>query len=189
MKHVRLEPILNGKNIIEILERFRFSEEDEALLISIYAAVRPLIRAEAWYEETETERNCIVTLGRYVDELEDLYQSAGAISEAYGLECIAMELLNQCYERLADEFQRSCGCRIASFAFYGDDGVFSPMREVLDSSGQNTVQCSRAGMLKPKKSVVFRAGLAEAAKCGSSNICESCKNRFCPNRKENQCAD
>lgn len=185
MKHIRLEPVINGKDIKRVQERYHFQDADVQMLHRVYETLCPLLHAEGWYGAGPDGEacNCIVTLGPYVDELEELYERAGAMSEAYSLECIAMELLQRSYEALSDAIRKEYGKGIAGYEFFGEKRSFEEMAEVLRVSGQQTVRCNQAGMLQPKKSVIFVARLAEDKACRVQNICAECSNLFCRSRQ------
>ena len=186
MKQILLNIKLTRQDMQRIMRQYRFAETDEEMLTSISSAVEPLLRPVCWYEETGEQRGCIVTLGPYVDDLEELYQKAGAMSEAYGLACIAMELLRKAYEGLSEQLQSECGRGIARYLFFGEHRPWEEMKELLESSGQKTVRCNPAGMLLPKKSVVFLAQL-KAPGCGqAAELCDSCGNLSCMSRREGE---
>ena len=180
-----LRPVISEEELFALFSRLHFNKEDYPDMCQVYAAVRRTVSACAWFgcPDKQNRTACIVTLGAGVDELEEQYQLAGELLKAYQLQCISGELLRKCYEELSLFFQGRFGQEIGAYLFPGEELPLSWNGQILSQSGQKTVTCNQAYMLKPKKSVVFLAQLSGKGRKRAGSICENCNNTDCTERR------
>lgn len=183
MKRMTASPHLTEAELCRVLRGAHFSEDAFPMLRDIAGRMEEVLRAECWYEAEGDERGCIVTLGSALDALEEQYQESGAFSEAYGLDCLSLALLQNVYGALSDTLRQESGRGIGAFLFYGQQRPLREMRALFASSGQTTVRCGRSGMLRPKKSAAFLAVLSGEA-CDTPAFCAGCGMPRCPFRQE-----
>lgn len=189
MKEVSLFPVLVLGEMDSLKERYHFSHMDMGRLKSLYQAMEPLVRAKA-YIKLKPELvflkndNCvisIVTLGKYVDELENLYSDAERLLEAYMIECLSLEILSKAYEGLRTFLHEETGMWMAEYGFLGDQYPIERMGEILDCFSEIEVSCKGSSMMTPRKSVILISELTEKD-TGPCDTCLNCGNRACPNR-------
>ena len=193
MKQTSLKIDLSTEELQEMVDRYHINDADLFLVEILYQAMRPLLQASLYYEMREGNDKdviIVVTLGKYLDLLQNLYSEAGAILESYLVECLGMLLLEKGY-RLAEEIiEQDIGYSIADFYFPDSeepkDSGMPGLKEIIDSfgrSGMTSVIYNEAGMLIPKKSVTFCATLCEGEEKKTKSICDQCENLNCENRK------
>ena len=148
---------------------------------------------------------CVMTLGNALDKLQDEYHALGKELEVYLIECLAMFILEQSYTEFEHVISQETGLCLKQIKFpdieeKGKDYHLRrghcktqeiSMIEIVDQlsrQGMTDVIYNQAGVLIPKKSVVFYSTLGESHKDvktdHSANICEQCSNKECTNRKK-----
>lgn len=192
MKEVSLQIGLSKEEIRSLIGRYHFEDTDLLGMEYLYKAMEPLVRPKVFYEinpvlpffEYDKCVISIVTLGKYVDLLEDIYSSAGNVSEAYRIDCLSLELLNKAYAAIHKIVNDETGQWMEGYDFIGDKYPLEKITEILDYSGQKEVTCNAFFALQPKKSVIFAANLTDKREKSNCNVCSRCKNKGCSNRKE-----
>lgn len=166
------------------MKKYHFDENTRERLNGMYQAVLPLLEVQAAVipEKDTNQALCGVTLGKGVDELQELYSSRGAVMEAYMIECLAMELLGSAYCQLAEEFWKSEQKWLDEFRFFGDALPFEEMPMAVKRL-QMGISCNEVLALRPTKSVVFQATLKKTKGNGHGMICKFCRNVSCPIRE------
>lgn len=126
----------------------------------------------------------IVTLGSGPDRLQEGYAAKGMLTESYMAECICTELLWKAYEELNEKIRGKYGLFVEKMLFPGSELPLEAMEGMFSQIGQTTVSFNRFYVLSPKKSVVYQARLGDTA---CTELCSSCGNKDCPNRKTAIC--
>lgn len=126
----------------------------------------------------------IATLGGGPDRLEESYAKKGLLTESLMAECICAELLWKAYEKLNEEIREKYGLYVEKMLFPGSDLALEAMEGMFEQIGQTTVSFNRSYVLSPKKSVVYQARLGKRP---CADLCASCKNSSCPNRRRQPC--
>lgn len=197
MKQVKLTLNLSQQEIKGTLERYHFSKEDFPVLCSFFLALKPLIDCRAFYEVIGLDKErpkqlqfveeklffaAIVTLGKSLDRLQELYLEAQDVSSAYMIECLSLDLLNQAYEKLARRIEAEEGLYISRYEFLGGKYPLDKTKDIFAYFSQSEVTYNEAYMLIPQKSVVFLGKLTKESKQTCRHICASCLNKSCINR-------
>lgn len=197
MKQVKFILNLSQQEIKGTLERYHFSKSDLPVLCSFFCTLKPLINCQAFYEVIGSSQKkpkqlqfveekdflaAIVTLGKSIDKLQELYLEAQDVLSAYMIECLSLDLLNQAYEKLAKRIEEEEGLYIRRYEFLGGKYPLEKAKDIFDYFSQSEVTYNEAYMLIPQKSVVFLGNLTKEQKEACSHICESCPNINCKNR-------
>lgn len=167
-------------------DRYHFTGETMGQLHNVYASMQLLLQCSLEYEVLQDGKYafCAVTLGGWIDELQTLYEAAGRILAAYMIECLAMELLAEAYGQAAGVLHRETGLWVAGYTFYGDGLTLEQMAEALKKYNVKEVRCNEACGLVPQKSAVYMAQLTDIRQEGTCNVCDTCGNRDCRDRKQ-----
>lgn len=194
MKQITLKVELTEAEVNRMRERYHFEKKDESRLYRMYEMLLSFIRAEAWYKVCgsgeidgiayEKYAVVLVTLSEFTDRLIELEGEAGNISDAYMLDCIALELLAVAYQQVADKIYEETHLWQAGYEFPGDSLPLELIPVILDKLSGVPVHLNQAGMMIPAKSVVYLTKLVEERQKSSCHICENCRNLTCPNRQE-----
>lgn len=191
MRQVGLDAALTDVQLKACADRCHFTGEAMGQLYNVYASMQLLLQCGMEYEVLPDGKYvfCAVTLGGWIDELQDLYEHAGRVLAAYMVECLAMELLAEAYGQAADFLHKETGLWVAGYTFYGDGLTLEEMAEALKEYHVKEVRCNEAYGLIPQKSAVYMARLTDVCQERNSHVCGSCSNTDCPNRhspKENR---
>lgn len=139
-------------------------------------------------EEAEGKRPVtvsILTLGEGVDRLQDRYRERENITAAYMAEVISNEILMKSYEAYDRMLAETTDYRVKEFHFPGSEEAYplSDIGKILDMLGA-PVQCLKSFCMVPRKSVVFYAELTREKGNACRSVCQTCKKRSCPYRRE-----
>ena len=150
------------------------------------AAIRDVkIKAAAVNEDTRAL--VFLSLGKGIDELQDLYVETKCLQEAYMIECIGLELLTEVYEEFVKHVQMETHKWAKKMDFLGDN---YPIEELPDLYAQvftepGLISYSEHFVLNPKKSVVFFLPMSEEkTTVNPCHVCSQCKNAECMFRQE-----
>jgi hypothetical protein len=132
----------------------------------------------------ETLCAVIVSLGAGIDALQDSYEEKGCLTDAYMIECIAMELLQKTYELAAASLHEIYGLWMDGYDFLGERYPIELTEEVFGLLAPEEISYNQAYMLTPKKTVVFLTTLRKERKNSSCSVCDWCSNTGCQNRKK-----
>ena len=187
MRQIGLDIGLTEKDLQACASRYHFTEENIGQLHNVYVSMQLLLQCSVEYEAAKKDNMviCAVTLGRWIDELQDIYERAGKVMSAYMVECLAMEMLTKAYEQTAVILHREMGLWVSGYVFFGDELTLEQMADALKNYGAKSVQCNEAYGLIPQKSVVYMAQLTDVRQESTCGICAGCKNTDCPNRQVN----
>ncbi len=138
----------------------------------------------------------VISLGAGVDQYEMEQNAAEDYSEVYRMDCISLDILSASYESFCQMVWKETGKHICEFQFLGEDLPVELMKDFLEcvESEKSHISCNEAGMLTPKKTVVFLSELmpegkeeitkgSEGSRHGVLSVCEHCSNLTCSNRK------
>ena len=199
MKQIVMSIDLSEDELQAMVGRYHFNDTDFFLMEHIYYALQPLLLCKLIYETVDkhdinliNDKSVIivVTLGKYVDQLQNLYSEAGRVFEAYLVECLCMGILEKAYQRAAEEIYQDTGFYSKEFFFpdveatgeMGENGL-KEIIDLLSQKGMTDVIYNESMMLLPKKSVVFKAVLCENKDAKQHSVCEQCENVNCQNRE------
>lgn len=193
MKTINLNCSFNRKDFQALIHKYHFEDRDFASLEALERALRPLLRAKAYYvfkkqDEVvayEDYAAVFLTLGDGVDALQELYLRRECVSEAYMLECLASELLMKAYEECVEYLQKESGKWAVKIDFLGDSYPLELMQELYKEFPEIEITYNEQFVLSPKKSVVFLLPVStEKTQKNPSHICADCKNKVCMYRTE-----
>ena len=129
---------------------------------------------------------CAVTLGERIDALQELYTQAGALTEAYMLECLGCALLDKACDQLENMIYQETGLYMQEYDFPGSEIPIQKMQEILQNLSEAIedfpISCNEQFVMQPKKSVTFRGGLGLTRRTRS--LCASCTNKDCESRQD-----
>ncbi len=212
MKQIVLKRCLSDQELENMIRRYHFNDTDFSLSKSIYQVVRPLSEVKVFYKitddmkkNTQYDKNviCVMTLGNALDKLQDAYHASGKELEVYFIECLSMFILEQAYPDFEEVIRKETGFSLEQIRFPDaeerqQNSDKKPantktqeigMIEIVDQlsrEGMTDVIYNQAGMLVPKKSVVFYSALYKRQKDmkvdHSAKLCEQCPNKKCTNR-------
>jgi len=199
MKQIVMSIDLSEDELQAMVGRYHFNDTDFFLMKNIYYSLHPLLLCKLIYEIADKHGNyltndksvvIVVTLGKYVDELQNLYSEAGRVFEAYLVECLCMGILEKAYQSAAEEIYQDTGFYSKEFFFpdvestgeKGENGL-KEIVDLLSQKGMTDVIYNESMMLLPKKSVVFTAVLCETKDSKQHSVCEQCENLNCQNRE------
>ena len=191
MEEKNISVSLEAEELREMIGAYHFRGEDFFSLQSISHMLSPLLQIKAYYiwkEKGETvsyEKYAVVflTLGDGADALQELYLSRNCLSEAYMIECIAMELLTKAYGEFVREIQEETGKWVMKLDFLGDTYPLELLGEFYKEFGQIDITYNESFVLSPKKSVAFLLPVTEKKLGNPCNTCDSCSSLECLFRK------
>jgi hypothetical protein len=164
------------------------------MLQPLYAAMLPVVRARAYYIWREKDAQIayekyalvLLTLGEGVDALQQVYQDRQCLTEAYMIECLALELLEKAYEEFVKQIQRESGQWAVKIDFLGDTYPLEWLPKLYSEFDTTEIVYNEKMVLSPSKSVAFLLPMSETEKKESSlcRICENCSNQSCMFRTE-----
>lgn len=183
---------LETEDLNHIIQRYHFREEDFISLQALSRVMMPLLQAKAYYlwkgkgDTIQYEDYAIVflTLGKGIDDLQDVYLNSRCLSEAYMIECIALEMLTKAYEEFVKRVQRETGKWAVKIDFLGDTYPMTLLPELYEKFGQMDISYNEQMVLTPGKSVVFLLPMSERKTKNPCHVCENCSNKECLFRKE-----
>lgn len=195
MKTMELNLKLNEQNIRDCLLRYHFKNTDFPLLCALNSALSPLLKTQVWYHRCAKNDQVtyadylevVLTLGAGIDALQDVYLERECVSEAYMLDCLALELLTRSYEEFVKRIQQKMGKWAAKIDFLGDTYPLELLPTLWRDVQPEGVTYNSQFMLTPKKSVVFFLPLQEsAAPQNPCRVCVGCGNADCIFREEKE---
>ncbi len=184
---------LTDTEILKMMRKYHFVENDYEQMLHLYYALQPLLHVEAFleydpgYEFIEYERYVVVavTLGESVDHLIALYSKAGKVLQAYMIDCIGLELLLCAYREIVKEVHVRTGLWAQKMDFLGDKYPIHYTKEILHHMQQQQITCNESFMMRPQKSTMFVTELrGRAKKMDVGALCENCSSLTCPNRSK-----
>lgn len=187
MKQISLTTKLEKQDITKLIKRYHFSDEDFSKLNTLYEAFSPLLNIIAYYEynldlptvDYKNYYTVLITLGKNVDIIQDLYSKNHCISEEYMLECIANELLLKSYEECINFLQHETKNFAKQLDFLGDKYPIDLFPDIAKYFPDTEITYNKQLVLSPKKSVVFFLPMGTVKKLTSCNICSNCGNKDC----------
>ena len=194
MKH-KLSPRVALEEWEGFCSRFHFPKEELPTIQGIYTAMLPLAEAYAYYSlEQDMEQIVLphyayglVTLGKGVDELAELYLKHEKLQEAYIVDCISLLLLSSAYEELAHEVEKKKGLYLSKLTFLGDAYPVTLLPRMFQRLMPDTICLTEGQMLKPLKTAALILQLEEKPQKDvkqACNTCTECKNFSCPARRK-----
>lgn len=178
---------METKDLKHIIARCHFREEDFFSLQALSAAVAPLLQVRA-YSLWKNGDGIIsypqyavvfLTLGSGIDALQELYLDRNCLSEAYMIECIALELLTKAYREFVKSVQKKTGRWAEKIDFLGDSYPVELLPELYQEFGQMDISYNEKLVLSPKNSVVFLLPMTDKKQENACSICGNCSNKMC----------
>jgi hypothetical protein len=186
VKKTRLVPRMTENDRRWFAGRHHFGMEEMPRIDAMYLAILPLLRAQGCYGIQEGIVQCAVTLGERIDALQELYTQAGALTEAYMLECLGCALLDKACDQLENMIYQETGLYMQEYDFPGSEIPIEKMQEILQKLSEAIedfpISCNEQFVMQPKKSVTFRGGLGLTRRTRS--LCASCTNKDCESRQD-----
>ena len=212
LDRTKIELHMTMEELHGMLERYHYAEKDLEMITHLYHAIEPVIDAWCYYEINPTYDfvtyeqyiMVLVTLGKGIDGIIEAYEEASCIEEAYMIDCIGSELLWLSYGKIQRIVQETHGLWQTKLEFLGDEYPMACISEVIaqmrnewndicetpegieGNPFEKRIQCNKACLLTPKKSVVYIAKVQRSKPDGEQgvcvNLCDSCGNRSCQNR-------
>lgn len=175
------------KDLGNMCGRYHFGDAGLPLLRTVYADGIKECRASLFLRLNDREAGTaavLITLGEGIDRMQDRFMEEGRLSEAYMIECLAMELLNKAYICTEELLQEACGMWCSAYKFPGCELPLVMAAEIVDAFEQKEVTYNGAYVLIPKKSVAFIMEIQkEKPKAVRENmLCAGCGNKKCIHR-------
>ena len=166
------------------IRRYHFNDSDKLEIIRTYRKIAPRVHAIFHYV-LEKDKNgnefalVVASLGRAIDEYQNIFLSKENIQQAYIVDCLGLDLLSLAYEKIDEKLHESTGLYAGGYQFAGsDDFPLESIPEAMKKLGQKKIRYNDAFVLVPKKSVVFRTQLFEKPQEKHSK-CSSCSAEKC----------
>ena len=166
------------------LRRYHFNDSDKVDVIRTYRKIAPRVHAIFHYViENDKSGNefalVVASLGRAIDEYQNMFLSKENIQQAYIVDCLGLELLSLAYDKIDEILHDKTGLFAGGYQFAGSD-VFplEELPEAMKKLGQKKIRYNDAYVLLPKKSVVFKAPLFRE-KQEKHSKCSSCNAKNC----------
>ena len=172
------------------MQRYHFEQQDLEMVQAAMRFLSEITQVEAWILEKESGVICAATLGRRYDELENLVAESGNLFLSYCMECLGMEFLSKGYEKINETVQEQKGVWLSEFSFLDEENLAEEeVKELLKMVQAESEQIKtgdvewKNGMLRPLKSVIFRAQYRNQKEDGVCRDCSGCENITCSFRK------
>lgn len=180
---IHMEP----EDFRHMIQRFHFRKEDFLSLQAISRAMAPLLQIKAYYLWKSRDKiisyneyaAVFLTLGNGVDALQELYLSRKCLSEAYMVECIALELLTKAYREFVKKVQKETGKWAEKIDFLGDTYPIELLPRLYNEFEQMDISYNEKLVLSPEKSVAFLLPMSKKETGSACNICKNCSNKSC----------
>ncbi|WP_292211256.1 cob(I)yrinic acid a,c-diamide adenosyltransferase [Butyrivibrio sp.] len=166
------------------IRRYHFNDSDKLEIIRTYRKIAPRVHAIFHYV-LEKDKNgnefalVVASLGRAIDEYQNMFLSKENIQQAYIVDCLGLELLSLAYDKIDEMLHEKTGLFAGGYQFAGSD-VFplEELPEAMKKLGQKKIRYNDAYVLLPKKSVVFRTPLYKE-KQEKHSRCSGCSAKNC----------
>lgn len=187
--HRQFTVSLCGKDLRRMCGRYHFSHDSYPLLKAVYESCMKDCRISLYFRLDYKEAGqtaVLLTLGDNIDKRQNTCMEEGKMSEAYMMECLAMEILNKAYVQTGHILYEISGMYAGSYKFPGSELPLAVTADVIEDFQQKEVRCNEMYMLLPKKSVVYLTKMQnEKPKAGKEQLlCAECKNEGCIHRME-----
>ena len=195
--NISLTDVNSEELIRKIINKYHFEDKDRELLMAVLNEVQASSKAHAVYRinqwntgvkaiDTSQAAVVAITLGDGVDELQESYEAAGSLQEAYMVEAVSSELLLYLYGRFNSDYARFHRRYVKKYVFIGEDIPLTNMTEILGhlyekGDVEQEIYANEYGVLIPSKSVVFYALLTDNPNQVCRGICMSCNRVDCEN--------
>lgn len=177
-------------DVTGFMQRYHFDKQDLEMVQAAMRFLSEITQVEVWILDKKSGVLCAATLGRRYDELEALVAESGNLFLSYCMECIGMEFLSKGYEKINETVQEQKGLWLSKFSFLDEENMAEKEVQelfcmVLSESGKMEREGVewKNGMLKPLKSVIFRAEYRNQKEEGVCTDCSGCENITCSFRK------
>lgn len=125
-----------------------------------------------------------MSLGRYVDDIQDVLVKAGDLYTATVVDDICLEILMKMYSVIAGEVSQRYNMWIERYLFAGEHFEIEKMPLIINAVGaQAEVTCNEFYNLQPVKTTVLCCILSDKSKECSNKICANCSNVNCDMRE------
>lgn len=160
------------------IKRYHFARQDFEMIKATARFLCEITKVETWFLERTDGIICAVTLGRQYDGAAGLVADSGNLLLSYCMECLGMEFLSGGYEKINDTVHERKGVWLSRFDFLGEEDFL----QIEDFFPRTGVEWEN-GMLRPLKSVVFKADYRSEKEDEGCHDCSNCGNITCSFRK------
>lgn len=187
VRHELIKAELCESDLKNMCGRYHFDDIGLPLLRKVYKNYMENCMVSAYFSVSEKEPGraaVLMTLGKGIDDMQNRLMEEGKLSEAYMVECIAMELLTRAYA-LGDEIlHKQTGWWCGQYEFPGADQPLEAAAEIVDAFGETEVSYNNAYVLFPKKSTAFiiRMQKEKPDRKREQLLCAGCTNQKCEKR-------
>lgn len=194
MQTTELSVHLKKDDIEQLIMRYHFRTDDIVLLQSLSQAMQPLLRVKAYYVWQKQDSSIayedyaivFLTLGEGIDRLQELYMDQKCLSEAYMIDCIALEYLTKAYEEFVRYIQKETGKWAVKIDFLGDTYPVTMLPKLIQKFDDMKIGYNEKYVLTPSKSVAFLLPMSKARTKNPCHICDNCSNTECLFRKDSR---
>lgn len=160
------------------MKRYHFAQQDFEMVQAAARFLSEITKVDAWLLEKEDGITCAVTLGRQYDEMAQLAAESGNLLLSYCMECLGMEFLSRGYERINETVYERNGVWLSKYHFLEEEELLQ-IEDIFRETGVEW----KNGMVRPLKSVVFKAEYRSKREDGGCHDCSNCENVTCSFRK------
>ena len=163
--------------------RHKFLSEEEKLIFRMVYEEMQQVQKFVSYEKKEGEKRIVVaSLGKQIDELQNQYMAQGEYLKAYGIDCLAMEILMKFYEMIKEEFRKT-GYFIKEMLYPGEQVPIEQMKFLFQKTKPLEISYNKQFLMEPKKSIAMIVVLTKEKQKACQTICDGCKNKTCAARR------
>lgn len=195
MEHVFLPVGLCEREIEEMCGRYHFGDTGLIPLKGVYAdffaasavSIYFIIRQRTG-SPVEKEAVVLMTLGKEPDKLQEDFMQKEQLTEAYMVDCIAMELLSRAYVQADELLHQRTGLWCMAYQFPGVQQPIGEIKELFRLFTQEEVRYNEAYALLPQKSVIYTVPLSEKKKGieRAEEMCAACGRKDCAGRRHRE---
>lgn len=167
------------------MERYHFDLQDYDMVKAAARFISEITDIETWMLEEDGGVVCVATLGKRYDEIAGLTADSGNLLLSYCMECLGMEFLSKGYEKMNHTIHEETGFWLSKYHFLSERESFAVLGYKQQSEKRdNSIGVEwKDGMLRPLKSVIFRAKYQKHQEGDGCHNCLECENITCSFRK------
>lgn len=197
---MKINPVvsLSDKEIDDIVRKYHFLPDKRAEIAGVFHTIENIIKPVIYYETDDKLTGfdfinnemhqkiiyCVMSLGRYVDDIQDVLVKAGDLYTATVVDDICLEILMKMYSVIAGEVSQRYNMWIERYLFAGEHFEIEKMPLIINAVGaQAEVTCNEFYNLQPVKTTVLCCILSDKSKECGNKICANCSNVNCDMRE------
>ncbi|MDO5154654.1 MAG: hypothetical protein Q4D51_01690 [Eubacteriales bacterium] len=171
----------NEINTDAFIKRYHFEGNDRELIQATLFFVCEMMCVDTAISYETDGVVGVATLGKRYDSLQELTMDGEQLSISYCMECLSMELLSKAYAYMNETVFEKKGVWLSTYHFL-EEYEMTKLAECDELLHAVDVVWEK-GMLKPLKSVVFRADYTSIREQSDCHDCSQCNNISCSFRK------